>query len=68
MSKKYETVCSDPGMDKRWQAESDLRLLKDAAEVMKDKARLKAAIEMAKKQKVALEELLEHREMDKDED
>ena len=42
-----------PQVDKKWQAESDLRTLRDAEEILKDPARLKAAqAEAAKQAKV----------------
>ena len=40
--------------DKKWQAESDLRILKEADEVRKDPKRLKAASDMAVKEVKAL--------------
>lgn len=45
------------GIDKDWQAASDLRTCKEAMEVRKDAARWKAVQGEAKKQKQALSEL-----------
>lgn len=37
-------------MDKKWQAESDLRTLVEARKIRNDKARFKAATDLAKQQ------------------
>ena len=41
--------------DKDWRAESDMRTLIDAQEIMKDKARYKAAMAEAKKRMAAMQ-------------
>ncbi len=43
--------------DRDWQAQSDLRTVSESCEIRKDKARWKAVVAEAKKQKQALEEL-----------
>lgn len=45
--------------EKRWKAESDLRTLIDAEKIKADKARFKAAMDMADEQKKALGKVLE---------
>lgn len=43
--------------EKRWRAESDLRTLRDADDIRKDKERMKAAAAMAKEQMTSLESI-----------
>ena len=62
MSKTKTVVCSDPEMDRKWQAEADARLLMSASEVLKDKDRLSAAKKYAKKQMQELQSLLKDEE------
>lgn len=49
MAKKSE-IAAYPQVDKKWQAEDDLRTMMRACEIRKDKARLKAVKALAKKQ------------------
>lgn len=56
--KNYVNSCSSPDNDEKWQAESDLRLLVNAEEVMSDKKRLAAAKKCAVEQRKSLENLL----------
>lgn len=46
---KGETVSSDAKSEAQWRAESDMRILLDAAEINKDPKRLAAAKACAKK-------------------
>jgi len=48
MSKSNAIATS--GMDKQWQAESDLRCIVEAKKIMKDKGRMAAVRAQAKKQ------------------
>ena len=50
MAKKRKTSVAGIGVmeDRKWRAESDLRILLDACAIRKDKARFKAAQEIAK--------------------
>lgn len=54
----YAVDCSDKEEMKKWQAQSDLRTLRDAMDIYKDKARLKAAKAEADKAKEALEDIV----------
>lgn len=47
-AKKTRVAGIGPMVDKKWQADSDLRTLLDACVIRKDKARFKAAQAMAK--------------------
>ena len=48
MAKKVSAKQSVLGIDKQWQAESDLRTLTEAVTIKKDKARMAAAQKLAK--------------------
>ena len=45
----------DAEREKRWRAESDLRTLREADDIRKDKERMKAAADMAKEQMTSLQ-------------
>ncbi len=45
------------GMDKGWQAESDMRTLTEAEEIRRDPARYKAALAKAKETMAALQQM-----------
>ena len=63
--------CKEPVQcdDKKWQVESDVRILKEAIEVIEDKKRFKSARDLAESQardlkklsKMSTEEFIEHR-------
>lgn len=51
MAKKMNSITAD---EARWRAESDMRILKDAELIRADKARVRAAASMARKEAKAL--------------
>lgn len=52
---RASTAMSSAAQERKWQAESDLRTLKSAAEIQADKSRVKAAQNEAQNQMRALQ-------------
>ena len=56
-SPKASTDASYEEREKKWRAESDLRTLKEAAEIQRDKERMKAAKNIGKQEMNALKKI-----------